>query len=60
MYRGQGGMYIITDPQEQALKLPKGDYDVPLAIAAKHYHDDGQLWYTTGHNNGLWGDIIEV
>lgn len=53
-------MYIITDPQEQALKLPKGDYDVPLAIAAKHYHDDGQLWYTTGHNNGLWGDIIEV
>lgn len=60
VYRGQGGMYIITDPQEQALKLPKGNYDVPLAIAAKKYNDDGSLLYTTQHNNGLWGDIIEV
>ncbi|KAF2643829.1 bilirubin oxidase [Massarina eburnea CBS 473.64] len=59
-YRGQEGGYIITDPQEQALNLPKGNYDVMLAIAAKAYNADGSLKWDTNSGAGLWGDIIQV
>ncbi|KAF1962331.1 bilirubin oxidase [Byssothecium circinans] len=59
-YRGQEGGYIITDPQEQALGLPKGKYDVPLTIVAKSYNSDGSLKFDTNTGAGVWGDIIQV
>ncbi|KAF2710227.1 bilirubin oxidase [Pleomassaria siparia CBS 279.74] len=59
-YRGQDGMYIITDAEEQALGLPSGKYDVVLALSAKVYNADGSLNYDTNNNAGLWGDIIQV
>lgn len=54
------GYYIITDPEEQALGLPSGKYDVALAISAKSYNSDGTLNYNTNHDQGLWGDVILV
>jgi hypothetical protein len=57
---GQEGSYIITDPEEQSLGLPKGKYDFPIVIGAKLYHDDGSLRYDTNNSIGLWGDIIQV
>jgi bilirubin oxidase len=60
LYRGQQGGYIITDPEEQALNLPNGNYDIPLAIAAKAYNADGSLKWDTNGKAGLWGDIIQV
>ena len=59
-YRGQEGYYILTDPEEQALGLPKGDYDVSLALAAKIYDKDAQLVYDTNNGIGLFGDVIQV
>jgi bilirubin oxidase len=59
-YRGQEGFYIITDSQEQALGLPSGKYDIPLALAAKEYNSDGSLRFETNGNFGLYGDIIQV
>lgn len=57
---GQQGFYIISDAEEQALDLPSGKYDVPLALTSKIYNSDGSLNYDTFHNTGLWGDVIEV
>lgn len=37
-YFGQAGFYILTDSQEQALNLPSGKYDVPLALSSKQYN----------------------
>ena len=59
-YRGQEGFYYITDPIEQALDLPTGKYDIPLALAAKVYNTDGSLKFDNNDDFGLWGDIIQV
>ena len=60
VYMGQEGFYILTDDEEQALRLPTGDYDVPLSICAKQYGSNGELVYDTRGNNGLPGDVIQV
>ena len=43
VYRGQAGIYIIEDPEEDALGLPSGGYDIPLAIQDKAYQENGDL-----------------
>jgi len=37
--------YIIQDDAEQRLPLPKGDYDVGLAIQDRSFNADGGLFY---------------
>jgi len=32
VYRGMAGFYLITDPAEDALNLPSGEYDIPLML----------------------------
>ncbi|KAF2746317.1 Cupredoxin [Sporormia fimetaria CBS 119925] len=59
-YRGQEGLYIITDEEERSLNLPKDRHDIPLAIAAKFYNEDGSLNFDTNNSAGLWGDVIQV
>lgn len=60
VYHGQSGFYILSDDQEKALKLPTGEYDIPLSICAKQYGSDGSLVFDTNGNNGLPGDVIQV
>lgn len=60
VYRGLEGLYIITDEEEQALKLPSGDYDIPLSMSAKQYAIDGSLVDEEDDGTGLWGDVIQV
>jgi bilirubin oxidase len=59
-YMGQEGFYLLSDDEEDALKLPAGSYDVPLSMSAKEYRADGSLLYETNGNNGLPGDVIQV
>ncbi|PVH83779.1 hypothetical protein DL98DRAFT_585247 [Cadophora sp. DSE1049] len=57
-YYGQAGFYILHDPEERALGLPEGKYDVPLAIAAKRYNKDYSLWdpEKNGETTSVYGD----
>jgi hypothetical protein len=59
---GQAGVYILTDPAEDALGLPSGygKYDVPLVLSSKTYKSDGTLLSTHGEDESLWGDVIHV
>jgi len=59
-YFGQAGFYILRDPAEDALELPSGDYDVPLALASKQYNADGTLFDPKDETDSLWGDVIHV
>ena len=62
-YYGQAGVYIIYDPEEDALGLPSGDYDVPLAISDKLYQSNGDLASPYTNNNGLngfYGDVSKA
>ncbi|KAK5110926.1 hypothetical protein LTR62_005464 [Meristemomyces frigidus] len=59
-YYGQAGVYIITDPAEDSLGLPSGNYDVPLAFADKKYQSNGDLASPNGNPINFFGDILEV
>jgi FtsP/CotA-like multicopper oxidase with cupredoxin domain len=39
------GFYIIADPEEDALNLPSGDYDIPLMIQDRTLRSDNSLFY---------------
>lgn len=60
VYFGRAGAYIITDPLEDALGLPSGKYDVPLAITDKTYASDGSLVTPQGQTINFFGDTIQV
>lgn len=57
-YFGQAGVYIIYDPAEDALGLPSGDYDVPLALQDKIYQSDGNLQSPEGDTFNFFGKSI--
>ncbi|CAI6280925.1 unnamed protein product [Periconia digitata] len=59
-YFGQAGFYILEDPAENALGLPKGAYDIPLALSSKQYNSDGTLFSPAAERDSLWGDVIHV
>lgn len=60
VYMGLAGMYIVQDPAEAALQLPKGKYDVPLIIQDKLFASDGSLVFNDDNHQGLMGDVILV
>jgi spore coat protein A len=71
VYAGLVGIYLIRDDTEDALGLPRGDYELPLLIQDRSFAADGSLTYpiselagSTDHR-GPWvpeffGDTILV
>ncbi|GGK00875.1 spore coat protein A [Lentibacillus kapialis] len=51
VYAGLAGMYIIRDEQEKHMKLPSDDYEIPLIIMDKSFHDNGELFYPRQPND---------
>ena len=45
LYTGLEGFYFIRDDQEDALRLPRGRYEVPLMIQDRSLNSDGSLLY---------------
>ena len=43
IYAGLFGQFLIRDPFEDALKLPKGKYEIPLAVYDRSFGRDGSL-----------------
>ncbi|MFI7386504.1 multicopper oxidase family protein [Streptomyces sp. NPDC049813] len=48
VYRGLHGSYLISDPVEDALPLPKGAYDVLIELRDANIDASGQLVYAMG------------
>ena len=42
-YMGLSGLYLIHDEEEEALPLPKGEYDIPLFLQDRTFSADGQF-----------------
>lgn len=45
VYFGLAGLMLISDKEEQALPLPRGEHDVPVVIQDRTFTDDNQLRY---------------
>lgn len=66
VYRGLAGLYILEDGYEDAnnLRLPEGEFDIPLVIQDRLFDSEGGFLYPFGeldHSaNGLLGDVVLV
>jgi FtsP/CotA-like multicopper oxidase with cupredoxin domain len=60
VYHGLLAQYHLHDALEESLKLPQGQYDVPLILGDALFNQDGSLLFTLEDQSGLWGDVILV
>ena len=48
VYFGLAGLLIVSDDEEAALPLPRGEYDIPIVIQDRTWGQDNQLQYLPG------------
>jgi spore coat protein A len=72
VWRGLAGMLIVSDDEEDALPLPRGERDLSLLICDRAFEADGSLRYPMrdmsmaspgadgDFKSGLFGDVILV
>lgn len=65
VYAGMAGMYVLHDEldtglETEGLRLPSGDYDVPLVLADKRFSAEGYLTFDPLDNDGHIGDRYTV
>jgi FtsP/CotA-like multicopper oxidase with cupredoxin domain len=64
VYNGLAGLLLVSDEEEDAARLPSGDYDIPLVIQDRSFDSANQFTYTSmghgGHFGGALGDTILV
>jgi spore coat protein A, manganese oxidase len=59
-YMGLAAMYIIQDPLELPLRLPRERYDVPIVLKDAMFTSSGQLIFDDNSESSLYGDVILV
>lgn len=52
VFAGMLGLFIVRDPVEEALNLPRGKYEVPLVLYDRMFDLDGQLYYPVSQYAG--------
>lgn len=56
VYMGLAGFYWLRDPEEDALGLPAGEYEIPLVLQDRSVTADGQLAYPKKWDAHFFGD----
>jgi FtsP/CotA-like multicopper oxidase with cupredoxin domain len=59
-YNGLAAMYILHDPEELALGIPQGRYDVPIVLRDAMFDSKGGLVYEDNSESGVYGDVILI
>jgi spore coat protein A, manganese oxidase len=59
VHKGLAGLYIIEDPDERDLNLPRGKYDIPLILQDRSFNNDGSFKFKD-HKDEVLGDIYLV
>lgn len=60
VYMGLAGFYLLRDATENALNIPDGEYEVPLAIQDREINADGSLFYPAAWQGHFFGDTVLV
>ena len=56
VYMGLKSFFIVSDPAEQALDLPRGEFDLPLCLHDADFTADNQLVYSGANMMGHFGN----
>ena len=69
VYRGLAGFFLVFDEKDsdnendkdsKALRLPSGEFDIPLVLQDKRVDANGKLIYSTFDHDGFLGDTFFV
>jgi spore coat protein A len=60
VYMGLAGAYLVRDAVEDAINIPRGQYEVPLVIQDRKFNPDGTLSYPSMWMDHFFGDKIIV
>jgi spore coat protein A len=60
VYMGLAGAYLMRDAVEDAINLPRGEYEVPLVIQDRKFNPDGSLKYPALWQDHWFGDKVMV
>jgi FtsP/CotA-like multicopper oxidase with cupredoxin domain len=60
IYMGLAGLYLLIDPREAALGLPRGSYERSLVINDVMLDSKGQLLFDNHSESSLFGDVVLV
>jgi blue copper oxidase len=58
VFMGLAGMFIVNDPEEAALNLPSGEFEVPMIIQDKHF-EGNNLAYSPSDDEIMTGYLGE-
>jgi spore coat protein A len=57
---GLAGFYLIRDDTDNALPLPRGEFEVPLVFQDRMFNVDGSLFYPEMWEPEFFGDVVLV
>ena len=61
VYAGLAGFYLLRSDAEDALNLPSGPYEIPIAIQDRIFNANGTLYYPPPpHVPEFFGDVMVV
>lgn len=64
VYRGLAGLLLVSDDEENTVRLPAGEFDVSLVLQDRTFDSDNQMVYPSGgmmaHPSGFLGDTVLV
>jgi suppressor of ftsI len=63
VYKGLAGLIIVTDPEEKALNLPRGEHDLPIVLQDRNFDADNQFVYAPtmrDRHMGFLGDELII
>ncbi|HQV70887.1 MAG TPA: multicopper oxidase domain-containing protein [Thermoflexales bacterium] len=55
--KGLAGLFIVSDPEQDALALPSGEFDLPLVIQDRTFDADNQFVYDVQNMSGMNHDM---
>ncbi len=59
VYRGLAGLFLVADEGEDAVGLPRGEYDLPLVIQDRVLDADNQFVYVEQTGQGMMGGAMD-
>ncbi|CAG1006953.1 Spore coat protein A [Phycisphaerales bacterium] len=60
VYMGLAGFYLLRDANEDALNIPRGEFEVPIVIQDRSFNPDGSLRYPEMYMEHFFGDFAVV